>query len=102
MIAYDEIAQELDVVSQWSVALEQLHGRIARRFARSEVRERVQRYLVGLLGRVERKNGWQSWPRPLEKRLPRASRGSYNSARWDAGLPPARRLKGVCCGASER
>ena len=36
-----------------------LHGRIARRFARAEVRERARRYLVGLLERVERKNGWQ-------------------------------------------
>ena len=43
----------------WSEALQELHGRIAHRFARSEARERVQRYLRGLLGRVERKNGWQ-------------------------------------------
>ncbi len=59
MIAHDGIAEELDAVGQWSEALEKLHGRIARRFARSEARERVQHYLVGLLGRVERKNGWQ-------------------------------------------
>jgi SRSO17 transposase len=39
--------------------LEELHWRIAHRFARSEAKERVQRYLLGLLGRVERKNGWQ-------------------------------------------
>src|SRR5262245_38492838 len=28
-------------------------------FARIEVRERLRRYLSGLLGRIERKNGWQ-------------------------------------------
>jgi len=39
--------------------LDELHGRIAPRFARAEVRERERRYLAGLLDRVERKNGWQ-------------------------------------------
>ena len=46
-------------VGRWSETLEELHGRIAHRFARSEARERVKRYLLGLLGRIERKNGWQ-------------------------------------------
>ena len=46
-------------VAGWSSALEEVHGRIAHRFARSEARERAFRYLSGLLGRVERKNGWQ-------------------------------------------
>ncbi len=36
-----------------------LHGRIAHRFSRSESRQRVLAYLQGLLGSVERKNGWQ-------------------------------------------
>ena len=48
-----------DGVDRWSEALAEWHGRIARRFARVEVRERVRRYLLGLLGRVERTNGWQ-------------------------------------------
>jgi hypothetical protein len=39
--------------------LEDLHRRVAHRFARSEASERVRRYLIGLLGRLERKNGWQ-------------------------------------------
>ena len=39
--------------------LQALHGRIANRFSRSESRHRVLAYLQGLLGRVERKNGWQ-------------------------------------------
>ena len=37
----------------------ELHERVGHRFARSEARERVKRYLLGLLGKVERKNGWQ-------------------------------------------
>ncbi len=43
----------------WEVGLQELHGRIARRFSRSESRQRVLAYLQGLLGSVERKNGWQ-------------------------------------------
>ena len=34
-------------------------GRIDHRFSRSESRQRVLAYLQGLLGSVERKNGWQ-------------------------------------------
>jgi len=47
------------VLAAWSQALDELHARIAPRFARVEVRERARRYLMGLLDRVERKNGWQ-------------------------------------------
>jgi SRSO17 transposase len=50
---------EPDTIARWYETLDALHQRIARRFARVEVRERVRHYLVGLLGRVERKNGWQ-------------------------------------------
>jgi hypothetical protein len=46
-------------VAGWSRALGKLHRRIGPRFCRSEARGRVKRYLLGLLGRVERKNGWQ-------------------------------------------
>src|SRR5215218_3691718 len=52
-------AFESSAIGGWSRALGELHRRIGHRFARSEARERVKRYLVGLLGRVERKNGWQ-------------------------------------------
>jgi hypothetical protein len=46
-------------IAGWSRALGKLHRRIGHRFARSETRKRVKRDLVGLLGRVDRKNGWQ-------------------------------------------
>jgi len=42
----------------WAVGLEEVHARIADRFARSEPRARVLAYLRGLLGQLERKNGW--------------------------------------------
>ena len=46
-------------VLDWETGLQALHGRIASRFRRSESRQRVLAYLQGLLGSVERKNGWQ-------------------------------------------
>ena len=49
----------LSTIGDWSASLEVLHARIAHRFARMELRERVRRYLGALLERVERKNGWQ-------------------------------------------
>ncbi len=55
----DHTGGEPGVIAWWADALDALHGRIAHRFTRIEVRERVRRYLAGLLDRVERKNGWQ-------------------------------------------
>ncbi len=46
-------------IEQWPDVFTDLYEHIACRFARIEVRERLGRCLVGLLGRVERKNGWQ-------------------------------------------
>lgn len=37
----------------------ELCGRLARRFSRSECRQRVLAYPQGLSGSVDRKNGWQ-------------------------------------------
>src|SRR3954449_9287938 len=45
-------------VQDWAAGLEEVHARIAGRFARSEPRARVLAYLRGLLGQSERKNGW--------------------------------------------
>ena len=49
----------LEEVLDWEAGLQALHARIAHRFSRSESRQRVLAYLEGLLGSVERKNGWQ-------------------------------------------
>lgn len=85
MIAQDGIV-EPSAVGWWSEALEELHGRIAHRFARSEARERVQRYLRGLLGRVERKNGWQLAEAIGEADPQGVQRLLNNAAKWDADL----------------
>src|SRR6185312_13918485 len=67
----------------WRAGLEALHARIGGRFRRSEVRERAGRYLAGLLGRVERKNGWQL-AEQLGERHPRGVQRLLDAARWDA------------------
>jgi SRSO17 transposase len=51
--------EELSIISQGAQALTDLSARIGIRFGRAEVRNRVGRYLRGLLAAVERKNGWQ-------------------------------------------
>ncbi len=61
----------------------QPHRRTGHRFARSEARERALRYLVGLLGRVERKNGWQL-AQATGERDPQGVQRLLNSAKWDA------------------
>ncbi|MDP9476177.1 MAG: IS701 family transposase [Actinomycetota bacterium] len=84
MVARDAVV-ESSAVAGWSEGLEDLHRRVAHRFARSEARERVRRYLFGLLGRVERKNGWQM-AEAIGERDPQGVQRLLNSARWDADL----------------
>jgi SRSO17 transposase len=79
----DGITEQPSAVGQWSERLEELHARIAGRFARSEAKERVKRYFVGLLGRVERKNGWQL-AEAIGEADPQGVQRLLNSARWDA------------------
>src|SRR3712207_1210981 len=45
-------------VADWAAGLDEVHRRIAGVFARAEPRARVLAYLRGLLGQLERKNGW--------------------------------------------
>ena len=82
MVAQDGVAGS-SAVSGWSEALGELHERVSHRFARSEARERVNRYLVGLLGQVERKNGWQM-AEAIGERDPQGVQRLLNSAKWDA------------------
>jgi SRSO17 transposase len=46
-------------VRQWGRQLDEVARRIGARFPRSETRDRVRAYLVGLLGPARRKNAWQ-------------------------------------------
>ena len=71
-----------DAVTE-EAGLTALHARIAGRFVRPEVRARVRRYLGGLLGRVERKNGWQL-AEAIGETGPQGVQRLLNAATWDA------------------
>jgi SRSO17 transposase len=71
------------MLRSWSEELEAVGNRLSDHFARSEVRQRAQDYLRGLLSEAERKNSWQlaevagnATPYGLQHLLGRAS--------WDA------------------
>jgi SRSO17 transposase len=74
---------ELAAIERWPDALSELHTRVADRFLRPEVRQRARRYLAGLLGRVERKNGWQM-AEQIGEVGPQGAQRLLNAARWDA------------------
>ncbi|MCA1599243.1 MAG: IS701 family transposase [Chloroflexi bacterium] len=78
----DERTQREDIEG-WRAGLDALHARIAGRFARAEVRARAGRYLAGLVGRVERKNGWQL-AEHLGEVGPQGVQRLLNAAEWDA------------------
>jgi len=83
MAAHDGVVGS-SAIGRWSSkAFGELHRRIGHRFCRSEARERVRHYLVGLLGRVERKNGWQM-AEAIGERDPQGVQRLLNSATWDA------------------
>jgi SRSO17 transposase len=85
MVVQEGIMEQPNIVGRWSEALKALHGRIAHRFARSEARERIRRYLLGQLGRVERKNGRQL-AEAIGEADPQGVQRLLNSAKWDATL----------------
>jgi SRSO17 transposase len=72
----------LATIEQCADAWEDLHARIAHRFARSEVRDRAGRYLAGLLERVQRKNGWQL-AEALGEAGPQGVQRLLSAATWD-------------------
>lgn len=82
MFAQDGLASS-SAIGDWSKAFGELHRRIGHRFCRSEARERVRRYLLGLLGRVERKTGWQL-AEAIGERDPQGVQRLLNAAKWDA------------------
>jgi SRSO17 transposase len=73
----------LAVVEGWAEQFERLCERIGPRFARPEVRRRAAGFLRGLLGGVERKNGWQLAEHASET-TPDGMQRLLTSARWDA------------------
>jgi|SRR5436305_1639473 len=55
----EEIRPSIKEMNQWRLTLEQLHQRIAPRFARPEPRHHALLYLKAILSEIPRKNGWQ-------------------------------------------
>jgi SRSO17 transposase len=64
-------------------ALDEVHARIGGYFHRREMRERVRRYLDGLLTPVERKNSWQL-AEGLGEAGPQGVQRLFTDADWDA------------------
>jgi SRSO17 transposase len=75
-------AADLEEVQAWAAGLEALHARIAGRFTRAEPRRRALAYLRGLLGNVDRKNGWQLAEHAGE-RTPDGMQRLLATADWD-------------------
>jgi len=77
-----ELAMRSDLKT-WKQELEMLHARLGCLFKRSEPRERSLAYLQGLLGSVERKNGWQlaEW---MGETSPDGVQHLLERAAWDA------------------
>lgn len=71
------------LVKTWEREIEALHERLGGQFSRSESRQRSLSYLKGLLGTVERKNGWQlaEW---IGDSSPDGVQYLLERARWDA------------------
>jgi SRSO17 transposase len=70
-------------VTSWTAGWDEIQERIGLRFARSEQRQRVRRYVDGLLSPVERKNGWQLAEQAGERR-PYGMQRLLASAKWNA------------------
>ncbi len=76
-------AVDQGAVQDWAVSLDALHARVAARFGRAEPRRRVRAYVAGLLGPVERKNGWQLAEQAGEA-TPTGMQRLLAGAKWDA------------------
>ena len=78
-------AATVAVLETGQAEFEALFDRIAPRFFREEVRQRVRRYLGGLLAPVTRRNAWQL-AEHLGEGTPDGVQRLINRARWDADL----------------
>jgi len=71
------------VVEAWADDFNVLWQGAGRCFGRHDLRRRAERYLRGLLGRMERKNGWQM-AEYLGDQTPHAVQRLLGCARWNA------------------
>lgn len=75
---------DADAHADWVAGFDAMFARVAARFGRVEPRRRARTYLLGLLGPVQRKTGWQLAEAAGEGR-PDGMQRLLNGARWDAG-----------------
>src|SRR2546427_6723668 len=78
------VEQQPGSLDAWDEAFAAFHARFAPFFYRREVRERSARYLRGLLGPVERKNGWQ-FAEAVGETDPQGLQRLLYAAPWGAG-----------------
>jgi SRSO17 transposase len=71
------------VLDRGEPALHELCGQVERHFVREEVRQRLPRYLAGVLAPVERRNGWQV-AEEIGESEPDGVQRLMNGACWDA------------------
>lgn len=71
------------VLVECARVLDRLYERIAHRFGRVEVRARVWRDVMGLLERLDRKNGWQL-AEAIGEAGPQGVQRLLTTAVWDA------------------
>src|SRR5258705_7165929 len=71
------------IAKSWERELYALHERLGHLFRRPEPRQRSLTYMKGLLGSVERKNGWQlgEW---IGEATPDGVQHLLERAQWDA------------------
>src|SRR3954462_6238880 len=87
----------------WRAELDGLLARLGGLFVRPEPRQQAGRYLEGLLGPVERKNGWQLAEHLGDGRPWRTQRGlSHVPGDEEAGPGPGRRPPGGAPGRAPR
>ena len=71
-----------EIAKAWEHELDKLHESLAGLFRRAEPRQRSLAYLKGLLGTVDRKNGWQlaEW---IGEATPDGVQHLLERAQWD-------------------
>src|SRR6478672_5507914 len=72
---------EIEVGRQWWAELGAMFEQLRPYMGRAEVQERVQRYVLGLLGQTERKNGWQL-AQLMYEAGPQGMQRVLNAATW--------------------
>ena len=72
----------LGAIGAWALNLRQLHQRLARHFARPEVRAHALLYLQAILSDIPRKNGWQIAEHARQSR-PYGMQRLLSQATWD-------------------